>query len=139
MKECLVCGIKKELSEFDKIKNQYSITYSKKCSECRRESIRERRSKNKNKQLTYIYVITNPIYDGWVKIGRSRNVFNRIKNYQTYSPYRDFKLEYYLRIYNIDEVENIFYDMFGYENNEWFNIPITEAISIIERKGKTEL
>ncbi len=43
----------------------------------------------------HIYLISNPAFPLHYKIGVSFDVHKRLASYQTYSPYRDFKLEKY--------------------------------------------
>ena len=42
----------------------------------------------------YVYIINNPCWDGWVKVGMAIDAEDRCKQYQTSSPYRDYKLCY---------------------------------------------
>ena len=37
-----------------------------------------------------VYVITNPAFEGWVKVGMAVDAIDRLKSYQTSSPFRDF-------------------------------------------------
>ena len=41
-----------------------------------------------------VYIITNPAWDGWVKVGMAVDATDRAGNYQTSSPYRDYELAY---------------------------------------------
>ena len=43
----------------------------------------------------HIYLISNPAYSGYYKIGASYNCHARLAQYQTYSPFRDFRIEKY--------------------------------------------
>lgn len=40
----------------------------------------------------HIYIISNPAWPNWFKVGSSYNAVNRRNSYQTSSPYRDYKL-----------------------------------------------
>lgn len=44
----------------------------------------------------YLYIITNPSHTGWVKIGITENITDRLHVYQTSDPKRQFKVEYYI-------------------------------------------
>ena len=41
-----------------------------------------------------VYIITNPAWKGWIKIGMAIEAEDRLKGYQTSSPLRDFKLKF---------------------------------------------
>jgi hypothetical protein len=41
-----------------------------------------------------VYIITNPAWKGWIKIGMAVESKDRLKAYQTSSPLRDYKLKY---------------------------------------------
>lgn len=42
----------------------------------------------------YLYIITNENFPGWVKVGVTKDLDARLNNYQTASPYRNYKLVY---------------------------------------------
>ena len=42
----------------------------------------------------HVYIITNPAWPNWFKVGSSLDAVNRRNSYQTSSPKRDYKLEY---------------------------------------------
>ncbi len=44
----------------------------------------------------YIYIITNKSFPGWVKIGVTEDIKSRLRTYQTSSPLRNYKIEYYI-------------------------------------------
>jgi len=41
-----------------------------------------------------VYIITNPAWKGWVKVGMAIDSKDRCKGYQTSSPLRDYKLKF---------------------------------------------
>ena len=48
-----------------------------------------------NKQKDgYVYVISNPAWKGWYKVGMAVDSQDRCGSYQTSSPHRDYRLEY---------------------------------------------
>lgn len=81
----------------------------------------------------YIYIITNPAWSEYVKIGRSYDTKNRLKSYQTSSPLRDYEIYYEVYTENLTHIENIFSEKFGKLNGEWYKIDKDEAKSIIEK------
>lgn len=42
----------------------------------------------------WIYAITNPAWAGYVKLGRTFDVAERLRGYQTSSPHRDYHLHF---------------------------------------------
>lgn len=41
-----------------------------------------------------VYIISNPNFHGWVKVGMAVDAKDRLNNYQTSSPFRDYELNY---------------------------------------------
>ena len=81
-----------------------------------------------------VYIISNPSFKGWVKVGMAVDAEDRLKNYQTSSPFRDFELAY---VFDTDdrrvaeaaahaELEKRFNS-----RNEWFECSPLQAWSII--------
>jgi len=83
----------------------------------------------------YIYIIKNPAWDGWLKIGRAIDANDRLKNFQTYSPFRDFKIS---KSFNVDDqrqAENNIHKLFNYKfkhKKEWYLVDEATAIKLIE-------
>ena len=69
----------------------------------------------------FIYCITNPAYTGYVKIGITNNVRKRLASYQTYDPYRSFKLECYRFVYDKRLVEKTLLQVYKttLDKGEW--------------------
>ena len=42
----------------------------------------------------YVYIISNPAWEGWHKVGMAVDAWDRCASFQTSSPFRDYKLEY---------------------------------------------
>lgn len=51
-----------------------------------------RGSKIRNTKEGFVYFITNPAWPNKVKVGLTGNYIKRLANYQTYDPYRSYKL-----------------------------------------------
>ena len=84
-----------------------------------------------------VYIITNKAWDGWVKVGMAVDAEDRLKNYQTSSPFRDYVLYY---SYNTDDrrkaeskahsrLEQLFE-----RNNEWFKCTPQEAKGVLSEQ-----
>ncbi len=89
---------------------------------------------NKIKQ-GFVYVISNPAWENWVKIGMAVDADDRIINYQTSSPFRDYDLKYSQKFNDRRSAETEVHSLLGKEytrNNEWFECSVEEAIEAIE-------
>jgi hypothetical protein len=108
------------------------------CNECTKQIHKESNIKKyiNNPYNGYIYIVTNPAWNNWVKIGRALDVEARIRCYNTSSPHRDYEAVYYTKINNPNMMENFLYDKYGNQNNEWFNISVENAIKTIEEYKK---
>jgi len=80
----------------------------------------------------YVYIISNPAWPDWIKVGMAIDAYDRCNGYQTSSPHRDYVLEHSFYSHNRrkDEstvhhkLENISDGRLG----EWFKIPVADAI-----------
>ena len=84
----------------------------------------------------HVYVITNPTWKGWVKVGMAIDAEDRCKQYQTSSPYRDYTLQYKKFFANRSkaeqEVHKILINKGKTFNGEWFQVSVKEAKKTIE-------
>lgn len=82
--------------------------------------------------IGYVYLITNPAFPGWVKIGASIDAETRLNQYQTYSPNRDYKIEYYVMCMDYISLEDKVLRQFPDRSNEWVNADIGIVKRILE-------
>ena len=82
-----------------------------------------------------VYVIINPAWPKWVKVGMAVDAHDRLKNYQTSSPFRDYKL---LHIFNTDnrrqleaKIHLILSEDFE-QRNEWFKASVEQIKNKIQ-------
>lgn len=103
-------------------------------------SPRNRNRKTKKQQPGYLYVLKNPIYDYYhsnlYKIGLTRNLNNRIKDYTTSYPEPS---EYYYTSPKFSDCQlaekTVFYHLQQYRyqhNREFFQCPLNKIIATIE-------
>ena len=97
--------------------------------------------KNTKKSVGVIYCITNPAWEGWVKIGISTyGIEDRLKSYNTGSPFRDYELRFTMESSHVLRLEKDVHKTLrrhGHDNNsEWFKVEIDEAIKIIRAVHK---
>lgn len=80
----------------------------------------------------YIYIITNPAWENWVKIGITDNLDKRLQTYQTCDPYRAYKIEYFIKIDDYKKIEKLLEETMKpfakKQLNEWYEIDKKSAI-----------
>ena len=84
----------------------------------------------------YVYIITNPCWSNWVKVGMAIDAKDRCKQYQTSSPFRDYKLCYSKFFDDRKEAEakahSLLKESAEERKGEWFKITQDKAKEIIE-------
>ena len=82
-----------------------------------------------------VYLITNEVWDGWVKVGSSFSPDKRLKNYQTGDPHRMYQLEDQREFSDRIAAESAIHDLLkskGYQyEGEWFKISTEKAIQLL--------
>ena len=84
-----------------------------------------------------VYVITNPAWPEWVKVGMAVDSEDRIKNYQTSSPFRDYVLYYSYTTDNRRKSEAEAHRLLEqkYERrNEWFLCTPSQAVEVLNEQ-----
>ena len=84
-----------------------------------------------------VYIVTNPAWEGWVKVGMAVDAEDRLKNYQTSSPYRDYSLVYAIDTPDRRYTERMMHDILNgmmtlEKQNEWFKIEPEWVIKHLE-------
>lgn len=91
-----------------------------------------------NQKSGYLYIITNPAYPGWVKVGTTGNLKQRLHTYQTGDPFRKYHLEYSLHHPMFREAEVKIKEVmqhFALEiKGEWYRIDLSFAKSRLEEQ-----
>lgn len=87
------------------------------------------------KKEGHVYVISNPAWDGWYKVGKAVDAKDRYNSYNTSSPFRDFKLEYYVKVSDRGRAEKTAHSLLLKEcknhSGEWFNISFYKIKKIL--------
>jgi hypothetical protein len=99
-----------------------------------------------NKQVKfekgYVYVLTHPLFDGLVKIGKARDPFKRLDTYQTGDPLRRYKLHGYVYFPRSLRAEKRIHRILAKycisENSEWFEMDVDEALALIKAESVRE-
>jgi hypothetical protein len=82
----------------------------------------------------FVYVISNPAWN-CVKVGKTIDSKQRLAQMQTYSPYRDYKIEHYAFSQNALGLEKFIHSKLRqfHVNGEWFQIEPLSVIRCIKR------
>jgi hypothetical protein len=83
----------------------------------------------------HVYIISNPAWPEWIKVGMAIDAADRCSNYQTSSPFRDYVVEYSFSSTNRREDESVAHQKLAAisqdRRGEWFKLPVSEAIGCI--------
>lgn len=75
----------------------------------------------------FVYAVTNPAFDGWVKIGMTTDPARRLNDYQTSDPLRRYEMPAYRFFEDRRAAELEIHEemaLFGRQENEWFEVPL---------------
>jgi len=83
----------------------------------------------------YVYIISNPAWLGWVKIGMAIDAEDRCNGYQTSSPHRDYELKYTIETEDRRTLEQAAHKeaskLASDSKGEWFKLDVETAIEIL--------
>lgn len=79
----------------------------------------------------YIYIISNPAHPGFLKVGVTQDIKDRLHVYQTSDPKRQYKVEYYIFHPDCYKAEKDINEMMHYfalsQRNEWYEVDLGVA------------
>ncbi len=79
-----------------------------------------------------IYIISNPAWPSYFKVGQTvRNAKERLNDYQSGSPFRDYKVEFEIHVEDKYLVEKLVSKRFN-GNHEWCKAELSEIITFLE-------
>ena len=90
--------------------------------------------KDANVKEGYVYVITNPAWPEWVKIGMAIDAEDRLNGYQTSSPMRDYELIHAVYFDDRNKAERDAHKVAerkGDRQGEWFKITEEQALEVL--------
>jgi len=83
----------------------------------------------------YVYILSNPAWDSWYKVGMAADISDRVSSYQTSSPLRDYNLEHYIFTSNRRETETKIHrdikKIADEANAEWFKSDLSVIVDIL--------
>lgn len=133
MRECKDCGELKEQEAFSPSQWTIASHLFPLCKKCRQDRIKRKRPDKPG----HIYVITNPAWPDWCKVGMTsqKDLSNRLAQYQTNSPFRDYELYFTAPIVDVFRVEENIHcklkELGVACTSEWFHIEAVKASNII--------
>ena len=84
----------------------------------------------------FVYILTNPAWKDWIKVGMAVDAEDRCNAYQTGSPHRDYTVQYKRFFKNRRLAEQKAHDLLSEiapdVNGEWFNVTEHHAQKIID-------
>ena len=81
-----------------------------------------------------VYIMGNPVWPEWVKVGMAIDAEDRLSNYQTSCPFRDYVLYYSYDAKDRRKAESAAHYKLGKQferRNEWFKCSPEEAIEVL--------
>lgn len=138
MRYCINC--KNDRLEKDFVPSHYKqpTHYNVWCRDCNKErnkSLYQNSPKYRKTIKGYVYIITNSSYEGWIKVGLAKDVWDRLSTYQTHSPFRDYVVEFYKLFEDMHKMERVIHNTLSTlcmnRNSEWFEMDIEIAKTII--------
>lgn len=86
----------------------------------------------------YLYIITNEAFVGWVKVGTTENLTQRLHVYQTCDPFRKYKVIYSIQHPKYKEAEKKIKETMKYfaleTKNEWYRVDLNIAKSRLDEQ-----
>lgn len=112
-------------------KNEEFYTGNTTCIPCAKVAYKTRRDGAQNATTGFLYVITNPAWDGYYKVGKTTNLSNRLATYMTGSPLRDYNYLFTIEVDDVNVAERLAHQKLSeyYEiKGEWVVASKHEAI-----------
>ena len=93
--------------------------------------------------MSIIYILTNSAFEGYVKIGKTTNLKQRLRSLDNTSIPLPFRCAYAAQVTNVDAAEKLVHDAFGdrrvRDNREFFEIDPMRVISALKLAGGKEV
>ena len=95
-------------------------------------------TKSSRNKEGYVYIISNDNFPAYYKVGVTNNIKSRLCTYQTSSPLRNYKIEYYIHHPDCYEAEKRIKEMMKYFatdiKNEWYKVSREIAITRVDEQ-----
>ena len=97
-RKCSACHITKGIKEFNPSEIAKPGYFVIQCKECVNTMAQSKRNTKRDLQQGFIYIITNPAWPNWCKIGLTINLQKRLNGYNTHAPLRDYVISFALPV-----------------------------------------
>jgi hypothetical protein len=90
---------------------------------------------NERSKKGFIYVLVNPAWPNWVKIGQTDTPDKRLKQFWTATPHRDHEFVYLKETNDMDKAERQAHTIAESKTkrkNEWFKLTVEQAIEVLD-------
>ena len=142
--ECKTEGCSNPLNKTKKAgaRHVYCVACDRAANRERMRALRAKRTAEAAKEMYYrpkhgdIYVIYNPAFKGWVKVGCALDVKDRLSAFQTADPYRNYEVRYHVHVENKLQSETQAHDRLEKtfeRKGEWFRARPWEVTRILKR------
>jgi len=85
-----------------------------------------------------VYVIENPAWPDWVKVGKAVDAEDRLNSYQTSDPFRAYILHHHIEVPNRHDTELKVHQELELvcddRKNEWFKINLDGAVAVLNKQ-----
>ena len=79
----------------------------------------------------FLYLISNPAFPGWIKVGQTIDYEARLRSYQTASPFTDYIMEVVRWVPDSFASEQLLLQRLNYEKRgEWVKVDIEEILKV---------
>ena len=89
-----------------------------------------------------VYVIKNPAWPEWVKVGKAVDAADRLNSYQTSDPFRSYILHHHIKVPDRHIVELRVHQELELvadgRQNEWFKINADSAIAVLNKLERSD-
>ena len=86
----------------------------------------------------FLYIVTNEAFPGWVKVGTTWNLVDRLHTYQTGDPFRRYRLVYWLQHPEFRQAEKRIKEVMKHFalaiKGEWYEIDLDMAKSRLDEQ-----
>jgi hypothetical protein len=116
--------------EEQRIKDQLSLQVEIKSTEPKLKMVQSRNIDRRG----FVYIVTSPSFPGWIKIGQTMDLNQRLVGFNTHNPHGDFSFAFYHGFPDRVLAEKVIHKFFAKKrgpNGEWFQMTVEEARSTI--------
>jgi hypothetical protein len=132
------CEIYRKQTNGSKITKPSNIRYARKLAA--KNLLNYRRSNSIKVKDGFCYLITNPVFPDWAKLGKSVDPLDRLNTFNTADPNRAFKLEAWAFYSDVLKKEGELHKLFPERKNEWICISKAGGLSkLIELLTKNSI